>query len=174
MRKGCIVKGSSLVSRHDSLVCPLCEAGELQRFGNDSMRCESCGGHVSGAMLEILRQITALPDALGEHACEECGYPQMRLLPDGTFHCPSCGSEVLPLGAPLVDWKSGEHAEAYWCGWIDGRYGKPGSLTENRQLAKWQDPSERLDYYRGHRAGGEARRTAMSARVPKVRRRRHG
>jgi len=49
-------------------------------------------------MLLTMVQIIALPDALGKHACE-CGHPEMRLLPDGTFHCPSCGSEVLPIEA---------------------------------------------------------------------------
>ncbi len=49
-------------------------------------------------MLRTMEQIIALPDALGTHACE-CGHPEMRLLPDGTFHCPSCGSEVLPIEA---------------------------------------------------------------------------
>jgi ribosomal protein L37AE/L43A len=93
------VKGSSLASTRYSLICPLCEAGELHPSGRDSARCESCGGFLSGAMLQTLCQITALPDALGSHACEQCGHPQMRLLPDGTFHCPSCGSEVLPLKA---------------------------------------------------------------------------
>jgi len=48
-------------------------------------------------MLLTLEQIIALPDALGKHPCE-CGHPQMRRLPDGAFHCPSCGSEVLPFG----------------------------------------------------------------------------
>jgi ribosomal protein L37AE/L43A len=76
-------------------VCPLCEVGELQPIGNGSMRCRSCGEHLGGAILETLHQITALPDALGSHACEECAHPEMRLLPDGVFHCPSCGSEVL-------------------------------------------------------------------------------
>jgi hypothetical protein len=47
-------------------------------------------------MLEALREIAALPDSLGSHACE-CGHPEMRLLPDGVFHCPACGCEVLPL-----------------------------------------------------------------------------
>jgi ribosomal protein L37AE/L43A len=47
-------------------------------------------------MLEALREIAALPDALGSHACE-CGHPEMRRLPDGVFHCPACGCEVLPL-----------------------------------------------------------------------------
>jgi ribosomal protein L37AE/L43A len=91
------VKGASLVSRPDSLICPLCEIVQLWPSGHGSMRCESCGEHVSGTMLECLRRISALPDALGKHACE-CGHPEMRLLPDGVFHCPACGSEILPEG----------------------------------------------------------------------------
>ena len=89
------MRGSSLASRPDSLVCPLCEASKLYPSGQDSMRCQSCGSHLSGAMLETLRSISTLPDALGSHACE-CGHPEMRLLPDRTYHCPACGSEVLP------------------------------------------------------------------------------
>ena len=90
------MKGSSLTSRPDSLVCPVCEVDRLQPVGKEAMHCASCGGHLSGAMLEALRQITDLPDAFGAHACE-CGHPEMRHLPDGTYHCPSCGSEVLPV-----------------------------------------------------------------------------
>jgi hypothetical protein len=45
-----------------------------------------------------LEEIVSLPDALGGHACE-CGHPEMRRLPDGVFHCPACGSEVIPLEA---------------------------------------------------------------------------
>jgi hypothetical protein len=89
----------SLASRSEALVCPLCEARELYPSDRDSMRCESCGGHLCGAMVEALLQITHLPDALGNHACE-CGHPEMRRLPDRTFHCPACGSEVLPADVP--------------------------------------------------------------------------
>ena len=46
---------------------------------------------------------------------------------------------------------------AYWCGWFDGRYGPTGCFTENRRLAEWDAASSRLDYYKGHRAGREAR-----------------
>jgi hypothetical protein len=46
-------------------------------------------------MLEIIRQIAALPDAVGDRACE-CSHPEMRLLPDGIYRCPACGSEILP------------------------------------------------------------------------------
>ena len=77
------MKGLSLRSRAGSLVCPLCEGHKLKARGHNSARCDSCGGIVSGATLEALRQITALPDALGSHACE-CGHPEMRRLPDGT------------------------------------------------------------------------------------------
>ena len=51
-----------------------------------------------------------------------------------------------------------KESAAYRKGWIDGRHGEPGCFTENRQLAEWERASERLDYYRGHRAGREARR----------------
>ena len=91
------MKGSSLASSSRSLICPLCEAGALQPSDQESAKCESCAGSVCGAILEALCRIVALPDALGTHACEECAHPEMRLLPDSTFHCPGCGSEVLPL-----------------------------------------------------------------------------
>jgi ribosomal protein L37AE/L43A len=105
--KGGAVKGSSAFSRPDSLVCPLCEVDQLRPSGNDSAQCASCAGLVSGAMLEALRRISALPDALGKHACEECGHPEMRLLPDETYHCPGCGSEVLPIDAPSTRHEGG-------------------------------------------------------------------
>jgi hypothetical protein len=90
------MKGSSLESGAGSLICPLCEAAQLRSFGHHSVRCESCGGSLSEAMLKTLRQITNLSDALGSHACE-CGHPVMRRLPDNTRHCPSCGTEVVPI-----------------------------------------------------------------------------
>jgi hypothetical protein len=92
----------------------------------------------------------------------------MRLLPDGTFHCPACGSEVLPLkasGEPEAD----HHSEAYWAGWVDSRFAERGSFVDdNPNLARWGVPSDRLEYYRGHRAGSEARRAARNFEVPKV------
>src|SRR5829696_1456109 len=96
MKKGYIVKGTSLASRPDSLVCPICELGELRPSAHLSARCTSCAGLVGETMLETLRRIATLPDALGKHACE-CGYPEMRRLPDDTFHCPACRIEVLPV-----------------------------------------------------------------------------
>ena len=51
-----------------------------------------------------------------------------------------------------------EYSVAYRCGWFDGYYGEPECFTENRRLAEWETASARLDYYRGHRAGLEARR----------------
>jgi len=160
------VKSASLASRPDSLLCPLCEASRVLPSGRDSMRCQSCGGCLSGAMLETLRHITILPDALGRHACEECGHPEMRLLPDGTFHCPACRSEVFPVGAPS---SPSRLDEAYWAGWMDGRFGERGSFIDNPNLARWENPSERLAYYRGHRAGSEARRDRNSPNLDDTR-----
>jgi hypothetical protein len=148
------VRSSSVASSPDSLVCPLCEASKLYPSGRDSMRCESCGGSLSGVMLETLWRISALPDALGGHACE-CGHPEMRLLPDGTYHCPACGLEVLPL-EESGELKLEHHSAAYQAGWEDGRFGEGGSFADNPNLARWESPSDRLDYYRGHRAGNEA------------------
>ncbi len=50
-----------------------------------------------------------------------------------------------------------EKSIAYRCGWIDGCYGELECFTENRRLAEWKTDSDRLDYYKGHRAGREAR-----------------
>jgi ribosomal protein L37AE/L43A len=145
--------------------CPFCEVNELRPFGHNSARCDACGGVISGALLETLRQIHRLPDAIGRHACE-CGHPEMRRLPDGVFRCPGCGSEILPVTAPPVAWKSGGHSGAYWVGWLDGRYGAPGNFTANRRLSNFEEASDRLDYYRGHREGRSAR--AKSQRFSKA------
>ena len=106
-------------------------------------------------ILETLRQITKLPDAVGRHACE-CGHPEMRLLPDGVYRCPACGSEVLPVSAASVSWMESGRSAAYREGWLDGRYGGQELLTESRLLARWEG-QDRLDFYRGRRAGREAR-----------------
>jgi uncharacterized Zn finger protein (UPF0148 family) len=91
------VKPSALAYGSHSIICPICEAGEL-RSGDHQKRvqCPVCGYGPSRDVLGTLRQIITLPDALGKHACEECGHPEMRCLPDGVSHCPACGSEVLP------------------------------------------------------------------------------
>ena len=91
------VKPSALASGTRSIICPSCEAGELRPSGHQNgVQCPVCGYAPSHGLLEALQQITTLPDALGSHACEECGYPEMRRLPGGVCHCPGCGSEVLP------------------------------------------------------------------------------
>jgi uncharacterized Zn finger protein (UPF0148 family) len=94
--KGQKVKASALGSGSHSIICPSCEAGGLRAGGQNNVWCPVCGYAPSCAVLEALRQIISLPDALGSHACEECGHPEMRLLHDGVSHCPGCGSEVLP------------------------------------------------------------------------------
>ncbi len=87
---------SRVTSGLDFIVCPACGRGKLEAQGHDSAECDSCGRAVEGAVVRTLEQIASLPDALGNHACE-CGHPEMRRLPDGVFHCPACGSEVVPL-----------------------------------------------------------------------------
>jgi len=49
------------------------------------------------------------------------------------------------------------HSRAYWYGWQDGRYGEPRCFTDNHRLAELTVSSDRLDYYRGHRAGRQTR-----------------
>ena len=152
------MKGSSLRSRFGSLVCPLYEVHELDVRGHSSAYCASCGDVVSGAMLEALRQITDLLDALGRHACE-CGHPEMRLLGDGVLWCPGCGSEVLPISASTIHIESESTSEAYWSGWAEGLFGSTERIVRNEGLARWEDAHDRLDYYRGHRAGRAFRTT---------------
>ena len=77
------------------IVCPFCESGELVSLVPGFARCGSCSLPLLGSTLETLQDIAGLSTALGDHPCE-CGHPEMRELPDGVFHCPACGSEVLP------------------------------------------------------------------------------
>ncbi len=87
-----------MMSHRHEIICPICESGELHAHGASLARCTAYGCTLSKNILENIRQIRALPDAIGVHACE-CGHPEMRCLPDGVFRCPACGSEVLPLPA---------------------------------------------------------------------------
>ena len=82
MRKTC------WTPRRDRLVCPLCEVGELLPSGQGSARCTSCANFVSGTMLEVLSASSLCRPPLGNHACEECGYLEIRHLIGGVFHCP--------------------------------------------------------------------------------------
>lgn len=86
----------SKASRSGYLICPACEVGKLHPSGGGFARCGRCGYVLDAQMLLLLERIVALPEVLGKHACE-CGHPEMRLLPDGVYHCPACGSEVLLL-----------------------------------------------------------------------------
>ena len=89
-------------SRPGHIICPACGSGELRPRGSELAGCDSCGISVRGEIFRSLEQIVTLPDALGVHACE-CGHPEMRRLPDGVYHCPACGSEVLPIETPLSE-----------------------------------------------------------------------
>ena len=39
---------------------------------------------------------------------------------------------------------------------MDGLFTSFASFVHNRELARWEDATDRLEYYRGHRAGWEA------------------
>jgi ribosomal protein L37AE/L43A len=151
------MEGSATTTFH-SIRCPFCEVYELERFGECSARCASCRSSLGAQLLATIRQIQTLPDALGAHPCEECGHPHMRCLPHGVFHCPACGSEVLPAGGSPGNGGAMGVSEAYLSGWKDGLFGSSvgRSFVHNRELARWEDAADRLDYYRGHRASQEA------------------
>ena len=136
------------------MVCPSCGVGELRQAGEGLVRCEDCEGALDGEMLGTLVQIAALPEALGSRPCE-CGHPEMGLLPDGTSHCPACGSEVPPVG--FTSAASCAMTEAYLWGWEDGLFGEARSFARNGSLPRFGEAAARLDYYRGHRAGRGAR-----------------
>jgi len=57
----------------------------------------------------------------------------------------------------MMDRGPQNHTSAYRYGWYDGYYGEPCCFTDNERLAALKAPSDRLDYYRGHRAGCEMR-----------------
>jgi hypothetical protein len=62
------MKGSSLESRPGSFICPYCETGQLGPPGHDFFYCASCGGLLSGEMLETLQQLRRLPEGLARQS----------------------------------------------------------------------------------------------------------
>jgi transcription elongation factor Elf1 len=97
---------TSTASRAEHLICPVCESGQLGSPQGTAplVGCNSCGCAFDEVISGILKAIVALPDALGKHACE-CGHPEMRRLPDETFHCPACGLEVIYRVGPSLESK---------------------------------------------------------------------
>jgi ribosomal protein L37AE/L43A len=146
-----VKKLTYISSTTNSIICPYCGIGELERSANGVARCTRCDRPISTQVLEALEQILSLPDAIGSHACE-CGHPEMRHLADGVLWCPGCGSEVLPLSASPMRSESESASEAYRCGWTEGLLGSTQSFVHNDGLARWEDTNDRLEYYRGHRA----------------------
>ena len=139
-------------SNTNSIICPCCGINELERSAEGVAYCTRCHRPLSTQMLKTLVQIVCLPDAIGSHACE-CGHPEMRRLGDGVVWCPGCGSEVVPVSASPMCSESESASEAYRCGWAEGLLGSTQSFVHNDGLARWEDTRDRLDYYRGHRAG---------------------
>lgn len=137
------------------MVCPACGIDELRHGEGGVSCCERCDLVWGEDVTEALGQIASLPDAAGSHPCE-CGHPEMRHLPDGVFHCPSCGAEILPIDA---DPKAKAGSVAYRSGWACGLFGKAESFASNGELGRWEDPLDRLRFYQGCRAGREALRS---------------
>ena len=67
------MKRLSKTSGLGSLVCPFCEAGEIERTGSNSARCISCGKVLGRWILETLRGLLALPESLGAQATSAYG-----------------------------------------------------------------------------------------------------
>jgi ribosomal protein L37AE/L43A len=151
-----VKKLTQISSTANSIICPYCGIKELERSATGAARCTRCDRPISTQLLKILEQIASLPDAIGSHACE-CGHPEMRHLADGVLWCPSCGAEVLPLLPSPVRSVSESTSEAYRCGWAEGLYGSTETFVDNDGLTRWEDAPDRLDYYRGHRAGRAVR-----------------
>jgi ribosomal protein L37AE/L43A len=120
---------SSKLARAHHIICPFCESGVLLSLAQGIARCGSCGLPLLGSTLETLRDVIGLPDALGSHACEECGHPEMRRLPGGVYHCPACGSEVLPIETPLDPERTHLGSASAW---NTGGGPHPGALTSLR------------------------------------------
>lgn len=138
---------SYLASNTDFTVCPCCGICSLDRGPQGVARCTRCDPPISAQLLETLEQIGSLPDVLGNHACE-FGQPEMRRLDGDVVRCPACGSEVLPFSPSLARSEAGSKSWAYWCGWSEGLFVSMGSFASNAGLAGWEDPHQRLDYYR--------------------------
>jgi hypothetical protein len=157
-----MLEDSRTTTGFHSIRCPFCEVYDLEQpAGSNSAHCTSSGGSLDAAFLTTLWEIQTLPNALGSHPCEECGHPEMRRLPDGIFHCFACGSEVVPAAGSSAESSGGARAvvvsEAYLSGWMDGLFGSAAeSFVNNRELARWEEAVDRLDYYRGHHAGRKA------------------
>ena len=60
------MEGSTTIRFH-SIRCLFCEVYALERFGDGSPRCASCKDALGAELLAVIRQIQALPDAVGSH-----------------------------------------------------------------------------------------------------------
>ena len=53
-----------MASHAHRIVCPVCESGELHSNGTSMARCDACGCTLIKDVLEIIKQIAVLPDAV--------------------------------------------------------------------------------------------------------------
>ena len=135
--------------------CPHCGRGQVHPEDPTLTRCLACGRVPEAWVVTTLEEIASLPDATGSHTCEECGHPQMRCLPDGSFWCPGCGQDILSFEATLALWEFRQESESYRRGWLDGYLPIEVSNASRTQFVRGQGvhDEEGLDYCRGYRAG---------------------
>ena len=63
--------------------------------------CDRCERAFDKTIVETLKQIVTLPEALGKPL--SAVPPQMRRLPDGVFHCPVAALRCCPFPSPKPD-----------------------------------------------------------------------
>lgn len=109
-------------SRPGYIVCPKCESGGLQLkpYTFTLAECSFCSQAFERAVFKTLKQIAALQEIVGTHACEECLHPEMHRMAGGGFLCPACHSEVLPVNLPELshdepnEGQISEFVDKYW------------------------------------------------------------
>ncbi len=92
-----------------------------------------------------------------ERVCASAATPKCDTCPTGSTDARPAARRSSPPRVTLMNRKLQSYSRAYRYGWKDVRYEESCRFTENRRLAELEAPAERLDYYRGHRAGREAR-----------------
>ncbi len=78
------LKPSAPASGSHSIICPSCEAGELLSGGHhNGVQYPACGYVPSRSVLQVLRQIIFLPDALGTMPARSADIPRCTASPMG-------------------------------------------------------------------------------------------
>jgi hypothetical protein len=99
------VGSATTASRADYLVCPGCGCGQLQPPRGPLSRLlkyAHCECAFDNTIVETLKQIVALPEALGKHSCE-CGIPRCAVCPMGSSTAQSASLRCCPFPSLNLD-----------------------------------------------------------------------